>query len=122
MKNDILVVDDSLVVRKVLQRALKQAELPVEVVEASNGVEALDQLRTHKIKMVLCDVHMPSMDGLELLRRMKADPELKSVPVLMVSRETSATVVLEALQLGAVGYVRIPFTPDQIKEKMLALL
>lgn len=122
MQLDILVVDDSLVVRKVLQRALRQAEMPLgEVVEAGDGMDALSCLRARKVDVVLCDVNMPNMDGLEFLRQVKADAALKTVPVLMVSRESSQAVVLEALQLGAAGYIRIPFSPEQIKTKVMAL-
>ena len=123
MSLDVLLVDDSAVVRKVLLRALRQAEFPVgSVHEAGDGVEALAQLHAHHVDLILCDINMPNMDGLEFLRHLRAEPVLKSLPVVLVSRESSQAVVLEALRLGASGYVRIPFTPEQIKSKLLSVI
>ena len=119
---DILIVDDSAAIRKILQRVLKQADVPLGLVhEAGDGAEALSTLKTNKVDLILSDINMPNMDGLELLGKLKSDDVLKSVPVIMVSTEGSQTKVLEAVQLGAVGYVRKPFTPDQIKDKLIGM-
>ena len=123
MAVDILIVDDSAAIRKILQRVLLQTDMPIgRVLEAGDGVEALNTLKEHKVGLILSDINMPNMDGLQLLSELKANPELKSVPVVMITTEGAQAKVLEAVSLGAVGYVRKPFTADQIKEKLVGLL
>jgi two-component system chemotaxis response regulator CheY len=123
MALDVLIVDDSAAIRKILNRVLVQAEVPLgKVHEASDGNEALQKLKTEKVGLILSDINMPNMDGIEFLTRLKADDSLKMVPVLMVTTEGSQAKVMQALELGAAGYVKKPFTADQIKEKLLGLL
>ena len=122
MPLDVLVVDDSAAIRKILQRVLTQTNLPLgKVVEASDGREALEAMKQEKIGLILSDINMPNMDGLQLLGELKANDQWKSVPVLMISTEGSQTKVMEAVQLGARGFVRKPFTADQIKEKLASI-
>ncbi len=119
---DVLIVDDSAAIRKILQRVLRQADVPVGAVfEAGDGFEALETLKKEKIGLVLSDINMPNMDGLEFLSKMKAEAIWKDLPVIMISTEGSQNKVLEAVGLGAAGYVRKPFTADQIKEKLSGL-
>lgn len=119
---DVLIVDDSAAIRKILQRVLRQANVPLGAVhEAGDGAEALAALKSRKVDLILSDINMPNMDGLELLGRIKSDESLKSVPVIIISTEGSQNKVLEAVRLGAAGYVRKPFTPDQIKDKLAGL-
>ena len=123
MAVDILIVDDSSAIRKIIQRALVQAEVTIgKVMEAGDGIEALAILKENKVGLILCDINMPRMDGLQLLGEIKANPEYKHIPVLMVTAEGARAKVLEAVNLGAVGYVRKPFTADLIKEKLVDLL
>jgi two-component system, chemotaxis family, chemotaxis protein CheY len=123
MAVDILIVDDSAAIRKILQRVLLQAEVPIgKVLEAGDGLEALSQLKEHKVGLILSDINMPNMDGLQLLSEIKANAEYKNLPVLMITTEGAQAKVLEAVNLGAVGYVRKPFTAEQIKEKLVGLL
>ncbi len=120
---DVLIVDDSAAIRKILRRVLQQAEVPLgEVYEAGDGAEAVERLKTAKVQLVLSDINMPNMDGLQLLSRMKAEEEWKAVPVIMITTEGSQAKVMEAVQLGARGYVRKPFTAEQIKEKLAGLV
>jgi two-component system chemotaxis response regulator CheY len=120
---DILIVDDSAAIRKILQRVLGQAEIPVGTVfEAGDGAAALEILKKQKVGLVLSDINMPNMDGLELLGRIKAEEEWRKVPVIMITTEGAAAKVREAVELGASGYVRKPFTAEQIKEKLAGLL
>ena len=122
MALDILIVDDSAAIRKILQRVLVQADVPLgKVREAGDGREALELLKAEKPGLILSDINMPVMDGLELLSKIKADAELRSVPIVMVTTEGSQARVLQALELGAAGYVRKPFTAEQIKEKLTGL-
>ena len=123
MPIDVLVVDDSAAIRKILQRVLAQTELPLgKILEAGDGFEAIERLTANNIGLVLTDINMPNMDGLELLRKMRENPQWKSIPVVMITTEGSQQKVLEAADLGAAGYVRKPFTAEQIKEKLLGLV
>ena len=123
MAVDVLIVDDSVAKRKVLQRALRQAEVPLgEVHEAADGVEALEKLKTVKVALILAEINMPNMDGLELLSRLKAHPEWKDLPVIMVTTEGGQSKVMKAAQLGAAGYVRKPFSTEQIKLALSGLV
>lgn len=120
---DVLIVDDSAAIRKILQRVLRQTEIPIgNVYEAGDGVEALETLRRQSIGLVLSDINMPNMDGLEFLTKMRAEQVWSAIPVLMVSTEGTQAKVLEAVERGASGYVRKPFTADQIKEKLAGLI
>ena len=120
---DVLIVDDSAAIRKILQRVLRQTEIPIGTVyEAGDGVEALETLRRQTIGLVLSDINMPNMDGLEFLTKMRAEQIWQGIPVLMVSTEGTQARVLEAVERGASGYVRKPFTADQIKEKLVGLI
>lgn len=120
---DVLIVDDSAAIRKILQRVLRQTEIPIGTVhEAGDGVEALAALRQQSIGLVLSDINMPNMDGLEFLTKMRAEQSWQAIPVLMVSTEGTQEKVLEAVEKGASGYVRKPFTAEQIKEKLAGLI
>ena len=123
MKLNVLIVDDSAAIRKILVRVLSQTDLPIDKVhEASDGVEALKILRTTDITLVLTDINMPNMDGLQLLSSLRQTPNWPRLSVIMITTEGSQARVLEAVQLGAKGYVRKPFTAEQIKEKVLSCL
>jgi two-component system chemotaxis response regulator CheY len=120
---DVLIVDDSAAIRKILQRVLRQTDLPIGTIfEAGDGREALEALKLKGVDLILSDINMPNMDGLELLSHLKANEAWMKVPVIMVSTEGSQAKVLEAVEKGAVGYVRKPFTADQIKEKLAGFL
>jgi two-component system, chemotaxis family, chemotaxis protein CheY len=123
MPLDVLIVDDSAAIRKILHRVLVQAELPLgKVLEARDGQDALKKLGSNSVGLILSDIHMPNMDGIEMLSRLKSSDEFRAVPVIMVTTGGSQDKVLQALELGAAGYVRKPFTPDQIKEKLEGLV
>ncbi|HLK64417.1 MAG TPA: response regulator [Bryobacteraceae bacterium] len=123
MESDVLVVDDSAAIRKILQRVLRQTGMPIRAIhEAGDGQEALDLLKSHPVDLVLTDINMPKMDGIQLLAAVKAAPQWRHIPVMMVTTEGGETRVAEAVRLGASGYVRKPFTADQIKEKLAGIL
>ncbi len=123
MPLDVLIVDDSAAIRKILQRVLQQTDLAIgKVIEAGDGNEALETLKTQKVGLILSDINMPNMDGLTFLGHLRTSPEWKDVPVIMISTEGSQSQVMEAVQLGARGFVRKPFTAQQIKEKLVALV
>ena len=118
-----LIVDDSSVMRKIIERSLRQAGIELsEVFEAANGVEALAALGRTKVDLILSDINMPIMDGLEFVRQLQGVAEAKHIPVVMITTEGSETNVMQALSLGAKGYIRKPFTSDQVKEYVLPVL
>lgn len=123
MAIDVLIVDDSAAIRKILHRVLVQADVPLgRVVEAGDGVEALEALKSNKVGLILSDINMPNMDGLQFLSAVKAQADVKDVPVIMVTTEGGSSKVMEAVNLGAVGYVRKPFTAEQIKDKLVGII
>jgi two-component system chemotaxis response regulator CheY len=118
-----LIVDDSSVMRKIVERALRQAGLDTLVVhEAGSGTEGLEMLKEQKVDLILSDINMPSMDGLEFLRQLRAQDLAPGVPVVMITTESSEEHVKQAIQAGAQGYIRKPFTPEQVKERVLPLI
>jgi two-component system chemotaxis response regulator CheY len=123
MDPDILVVDDSAAIRKILQRVLRQTGMAMgDLLEAGDGCEALETLKNRRVGLVLSDINMPKMDGLQLLAALKNEPAWRDIPVVMITTEGGETKVAEAVKLGAAGYVRKPFTADQIKEKLAGIL
>ena len=113
-----LVVDDSRAIRMILGRTLK--ELGFEVREAGNGIEALAVMEVEKssVTLVLADWNMPEMNGLELLKRLRQDPALSSLVIIMVTTETEVDQMVVALAAGANEYVMKPFTKDILVEKL----
>jgi two-component system, chemotaxis family, chemotaxis protein CheY len=118
-----LIVDDSSVMRKIVERALRQAGLDLLVVhEAGSGIEGLDVLKAKQVDLILSDINMPSMDGLEFLRQIRELNLAPGVPVVMITTESSEEHVKQAILSGAQGYIRKPFTAEQVKERILPLL
>ena len=122
MAVDVLIVDDSAAIRKILQRILGRSGLVLrDILEAGDGAEALEKLKAHGVHLILSDINMPNMDGIQLLTELKSNAEFKNIPVIMITTEGSEAKVMEALRLGASGYVRKPFSAEQIKEKLSGL-
>ena len=120
---NVLIVDDSSVMRKIVGRSLRQAGLDlVQVLEASNGSEALSLARENPLDLILSDINMPLMDGLEFVRQLRGIESAQQTPVVMITTEAGEAHVVQALSLGASGYIRKPFTPEQIKERVIPLL
>jgi len=124
MGRSVLIIDDSSTMRKIVNRSLRQAGLEFEtVLEAGDGQAALDILANQKPDIILSDINMPTMDGLEFLKRKAADPSIKNIPVVMITTEGgSADMVEQSRSLGASGCVKKPFTPDQVNEIIGPLL
>jgi two-component system chemotaxis response regulator CheY len=122
-KLSILIVDDSSVIRKIVQRSLRQAGIELEsVIEAENGVDALNAIRANPVDLIFSDVNMPEMDGIEFLRQMQTIEKAKTTPVLMITTDATEPKVIEAISLGARGYIRKPFTPDQMRLQVTEIL
>jgi two-component system chemotaxis response regulator CheY len=118
-----LIVDDSSVMRKIVARALQQGGVSIgEILEAGNGAEALEILRRQRVDLVLSDINMPVMDGLEFVRQLQQVENARGIPVVMITTEGSESHVMQAISCGARGYIRKPFTPDQMKQHVLPLL
>jgi len=118
-----LIVDDSSVMRKIVERSLRQAGLESLVVfEAGSGIEGLEILKSKEVDLILSDINMPSMDGLEFVRQLRLQQLAAEVPVVMITTESSEEHVKQAIQAGAKGYIRKPFTADQVKQRVLPLL
>ncbi len=118
-----LIVDDSSVMRKIIERSLRQAGIEIgKVFEAGNGAEALALLAENQVDLILCDINMPVMDGLEFIDKLAATGKIKESPVVMITTEGSEAHVVKAISLGARGYIRKPFTPDQVREHIVPLL
>lgn len=119
----VLIVDDSSVMRKIVERALRQAGLDLtRVVEAGSGREGLEALRRDAVNLIVSDINMPNMDGLEFLRQLQREGLAQGAPVVMITTESGEEHVREALAAGAQGYIRKPFTPDQVRDRVLPLL
>jgi len=113
----ILVVDDFPTMRRIVRNLLKELEF-LNVDEAEDGVAGLEKLRGGNFGFVVSDWNMPNMDGLTMLQTIRADPELKKLPVLMVTAEAKKENIVAAAQAGANGYVVKPFTAATLEEKI----
>jgi len=118
-----LIVDDSSVMRKIVERSLRKAGVdPLVVLEAGSGVEGIEVLKSTQVDLILSDINMPAMDGLEFIRQLRERQLAAGVPVVMITTESSEEHVRQAIEAGATGYIRKPFTADQVKQRVLSLL
>lgn len=120
MAKKILVVDDSASLRQVVSLALKGAGY--EVVEASDGVDALAKLDGQKLNLVISDVNMPRMDGLTFVKEMKTKPPYKFTPVIMLTTEAGADMKSKGQAAGVRAWVVKPFQPDQMLNAVAKLV
>jgi two-component system chemotaxis response regulator CheY len=123
MPSNVLVVDDSATIRHMVKRTLHIAGLDVgEVFEASNGIEALVQLDDHEVACLVVDINMPTMNGIQLLARMKKDARFKDIPIVIASAEGSRQRIAQMEDIGAFEYLRKPFRPEQLRDVLKPLL
>ncbi|MFO7750463.1 MAG: response regulator [Desulfobacteraceae bacterium] len=123
MAFSILLVDDSLPMRGVLKKTFKAAGYSrADFFEAADGIEALDTLRENWIDIVITDYTMPGMNGLELLQTMKKEELLQDIPVVMVTTEGNRERVNQFYENGAAGYIKKPFTPEQVRDLIVDIL
>lgn len=123
MGKKVLIIDDSNTMRKIVTRSLRQAGLDFDtILEAGDGQAALDVLAGETVDIILSDINMPNMDGIEFLRQKQANAKIKDIPVVMITTEAGADILDEAKSLGAAGSIKKPFTPDQIQETLGSLL
>jgi len=114
---NVLIVDDSSTMRKIISRSLRQAGLTVdEIFEAGDGIEGLNALGSNKVDLILSDINMPNMDGLEFIKQVRATGN--NVPIVMITTEGGEDILKEAINSGASDSIKKPFTPDQLNEKL----
>lgn len=122
MHKRVMIVDDSPVMRSFVKRTLDIAGLPVsQYLEAGDGREALAVLESDSVDVVLTDINMPVLDGQGLIASMKSDPRFRSIPVVVVSTDSTDQRKGELIRLGASGYIRKPFPPEKISEVLCGL-
>ena len=113
----VLVVDDFATMRRIVKGVLRQLGFS-NIIEAEDGTVALNELKKEKIGLIVSDWNMPNMTGLELLKAVRKDGELKSIPFIMVTAEGQKENVIEAVKAGVTNYVVKPFTPETFGEKL----
>ncbi|EMN7318572.1 response regulator [Vibrio vulnificus] len=116
----ILAVDDSVSIRQMVSHTLKDAGYDVET--ANDGSDALQKSKTTKFDVVISDVNMPNMGGFELVRAMRAIPQYKFIPILMLTTETSPEKKMEGKSAGATGWLVKPFNPDILLKTLKRVL
>lgn len=116
----IMIVDDCPTTRKILSIYLKSKGF--DVTTADNGLDAIEKLATHTVNMILTDLNMPYMDGIELTRTLRADPNWSSLPILMVTTEADPEERARAVQAGANGYIVKPVTADTVTQNIKSIL
>ncbi len=112
MAKTIMTADDSASVRQMINFTLKQAGY--DVVEAKDGVDALEKLNEAPANMLITDLNMPRMDGIELIRKVRAMPSYKFIPIIMLTTESQASKKMEGKTAGATGWIVKPFKPEQL--------
>ena len=122
MSLNILVVDDSSVMRRMIVRTLEMSGLPLgEVHQAPDGEKALALLDQHWIDLALVDIHMPVMNGEELIARVRATPDIADLPIVVVSSESSQAKI-EHIRERVAGFVHKPFTPEELRATVTQVL
>lgn len=114
MATTILIVDDSLSIRQSTRFILEQGNYTVR--EASDGVEALKSLSESKANLVITDINMPNMDGLTLVKKIRAEPASKFMPILVLTTESQGSIIDEGKKAGATGWIVKPFNADKLLE------
>ena len=112
MSKTVLVVDDSTSMRQMVTFTLKEAGF--EVLEGGNGQEGLARAQGHTVNLVITDLNMPVMDGMTMIRHLRARPEFKFTPILMLTTESQQEKKLEGKAAGATGWIVKPFNPEQL--------
>ena len=112
MEKTIMTVDDSATIRMMVSFSLKEAGF--KVVEAVDGVDALEKLEEHDISLVIADVNMPVMDGIQFVKKMRVHPKYKFTPVVMLTTESHESMKEKGREAGATGWIVKPFKPEQL--------
>lgn len=123
MAKSLLIVDDSATMRKIIIRTVRMSGLEFETTEeAGNGKEALEKLQAKPVDIVLCDINMPEMNGLEFVKAARQLDCCKNTKIVMVSTESADELIKNVMADGANGYITKPFTPEKFQEKLAPLM
>ena len=119
----ILIVDDSLVTRMVLKKTLSMTDIPVEeILEANDGQEALDLLVDHEVDLILADLNMPKMNGMEMTAAILGNKSTSTIPVVIISTHSDDVRINELRSQGVKNYIHKPFTPETIRDVLHEVL
>lgn len=117
MTYKILIVDDSATTRAIIKRTIQMAKIPIDqTYEAANGKLALALLAEHSVDLIVADLHMPEMDGVEMSRQILANPLTRSTPVIIVTADPNPQRIAELRQQGVRAILRKPFTPEAVRK------
>ena len=123
MAYNILIVDDSQTMRKVILKAVALSGFDLgECWEAGDGREAIEILANHWVDLILTDLHMPGMNGLEMLKEIQKDEIHRQVPIVLITTEGSEKRIQEALSLGVKGYLQKPFHPEAVRDILTRIM
>jgi two-component system chemotaxis response regulator CheY len=123
MSFNVLIVDDSSAMRSVIKKIISISGFRMDhCLEAGNGREALDILAHEWVDVIISDINMPEMSGLEMLSHLKKDELFKQIPVIIISTEGSEERVSEAFSQGAGGFIKKPFVPEELKKKLYEII
>jgi len=123
MSFNVLIVDDSRSMRAVIKKTISMSGFKMDqCLEAGNGREALDVLAKAWVDVIISDINMPEMNGLEFLEELKKDSLLKAIPVIVISTEGSEKRIQNAFDLGAKGFIKKPFLPEEIKKVLYEVI
>ena len=117
----VLFVEDSPTMRRIISNSLKRLGF-ADIIEAENGVDALEKLEGNNVNLVVTDWNMPEMNGAELVKTLRANPDFNSVPIVMITTRGMKDDVIMAMKLGVNAYVIKPFTPEILKQKLDTVL
>ena len=115
MNKKVLVVDDSATMRSMVTSTIEEMK-GIDVVEASNGFEALKALPSQRFDLIITDINMPEINGLEIVHFVKNSPLYKNIPLIILSTEHGAEDIKKGLALGAQRYITKPFDPEELKK------
>lgn len=119
MAKTLMIVDDSATMRKIIMRTVRMSDLEFSSTEeAGNGIEALEKLEANPVDIMLCDVNMPEMDGIELVKKVRELSSCSDTKIIMVSTESSQELIDSVIADGANGFISKPFTPEKFNEKL----
>jgi two-component system, chemotaxis family, chemotaxis protein CheY len=116
----IIIVDDYEQMRRVMRNCLRELGL-TNVIEAENGLEALEKIKNEEIEFIISDLNMPKMDGLELLNQIRSSPELNHLPMMLVTAESERNLIIQAIKAGVNNYMVKPFDAEIMAIKIKAI-
>lgn len=123
MSHHILIVDDSIVMRTALKRTIDMVGIEtVSILEAGNGIEALEILENNPVDLILTDLNMPEMNGVELVHCLKEKSEYANIPVIVITTESNAVRIEDLQAEGIQGYLHKPFTPEEFRDTIIRSL